>query len=156
MYHSTLCRSDCSPSHVTDCVRIQRYSTAIMVKCMWLYMLTYHYPKRSLRWKPLRKELGIYAYTSPRISAPSGSRLFFPGHWTLSAWLLSMLFSRSRLWRWIWVILFRYFAEGYTTLTVTQMWCLNLAHSTWVMDGWVCCAILLFASSPQKYQLIFQ
>jgi hypothetical protein len=38
----------------------------------------------------------------------------------------------------------------------------NMAHSTWVMDGWVCCAILfayhghsLFALSSQ-YQLIFQ
>ena len=27
--------------------------------------------------------------------------VFFPGYWILSAQLLPMLFSRSRLWRWI-------------------------------------------------------
>jgi hypothetical protein len=95
--------------------------------------------------------------------APSGLRqlsVFFPGYWILSAQLLPMLFSPSRLWRWTWVILFRSFAEGFTT--VTRMLCLNLVHTTWVMDGWVCCAILFayhghssFASSSQ-YRPIFQ
>ena len=98
-----------------------------------------------------------------RLFALSGLQplsVFFPVYWILSAQLLPMLFSRSLQWRLIWVILYRSFAEGYTT--VTRMLCSNLAHTSWVMDGWVYYAILfaflghsLFASSSQ-YQLIFQ